>query len=105
MPTYSTEEMRKLYNIIESKIDDKDKEVFQSIMAKYNGIVRVAIRQKEYIEKHEQEYVDNMNQNHKLIEKNRLLEEKIDKLLIIKKCMQEELREKNAILRKLNIKV
>ena len=105
MPIYSTKEMKKLYSMIENTLNTQEKEILQLMMEKFNGIVKIAIRQHEYITAHENEYADNMKMNHKLIEKNKLLEEKIDRLLINKKYMQEELRQKNAILRKLNIKV
>ena len=104
MPIYSTEEMKKLYSMIEKTVNIEDREVLHTMMEKFNGIVRTAVRQHEYIKTHEKQYADNMNENHKLKEEKKRLEDKINRLQIVKKCMQEEMRELKQILRKLNIK-
>lgn len=102
---YNTGEMRRLYDSIENNLDEETKETLRKMMATFNGIVRAAARQKQYIEDHEKEYADNMNENHKLKQKNKLLEEKIDRLELHKKSMQNEISEYKAILKKHKIKL
>ena len=75
MGVYKTEEMRKLYNIIETKLNLEDKQFLQEMMEKFNGIARKATKLKKYIQDHEKDYAEQTDQNCKLIERNQHLED------------------------------
>lgn len=102
---YSTEEMRKLFDSVEEKLDEKDREIVLKMLENFNGLIRCAIKQKEYIKSHEKEYVDNMKQNHQLMEDNKKLKDKIERLEIHKKSLLNELLEIKGKCRKYKIEI
>lgn len=103
--TYNTEEIRKLFQSIEDSLNEEDKEIVKRIISDYNGIIKIAVRQQEYIKEHQKQYTDNMNKNHTLTEENKKLRERIERIQISRRCMAEEMRELKQTLRKSNIKI
>lgn len=73
--TYNTEEMRRMYNLIETRLEIQDKIFLQTMMEKFNGIARKAVKLKRYIQEHEKDYAEQMDRNCKLIERNKFLED------------------------------
>lgn len=111
MGVYNTEEMRRMYNLIESRLELQDRLFLQEMMEKFNGIARKAIKFKKYIQEHEKEYAEQMDQNCKLIERNQHLEDENKRYknadkerLEYIKTLEKEVRDYKKLLDKLQTK-
>ena len=74
---YSISKIKKLYKSIETHLTYEEQEILKEIISDFNGLICYAKDRKEYIKSKEDEWLHNMNENHRLIKENKELKEKI----------------------------
>lgn len=96
----------------DNKFSEKEKNALALVLDQYNKLFTTAVYQQNYIKEKQPEYAREMEQNFKLLERNKYLEDSIKKYkelyknqLKYIKTIEKDLQTKNRLLgTKLNVK-
>ena len=100
MKIYNVNKIKQLYNSIEDRLNFEEKEIVKEILGNYNLLYNYAKDKKLYLERKEDQYVRESNENDKFRERIKFLEEKlaVKETIIVK--LRKEIKDlkKNIII-------
>lgn len=88
-----------LLQTVKDEFKTEIQDAMANILDSYNKIYIIAVHQQQYINRKRQEYLNEMKENFRLIEKNRSLEESINQVKNLNEVQNTHLKELEKKLR------